>query len=536
MKNMLILIIVFFSSLSNAQEWKWAYTGGMQTGKGIEMDRNGNLYGIAVGTNPYPDYISQATERTGVVFKHNSSGQVLWAVDINCNVLNDMSIDDSANVYLTGSCMNSLFYSTQGPAMLVNSSTQDDGFIAKYNSNGGLCWVKSFGTSYSNDVGVSIATTRDGLSYVTGYMVNPVYHNSTSKYFLKKYNRNGDLLWNNESAWDTSVDPKCVAVNAMGECFFTGSFYDTAATFSNLVLHSSQYMQTAFVAKYDNAGQIQWVKRISDNGSESIDMKIVNDNNIFITGSFISPFKRDNLVFSSTTGKGMFIVRLDSNGVATWLSGASGGCGTGICMGDNGDIFSTGFFNSSMTFSNGKILSSAPKEGDLFVTRYNATGGFEWAVKPGGASQHGYNSTSAITAFKNDIYITGAFVGNTTFGNYSFNAHTGTYGDITDQFISKITDPSINTGDVFSAELRSRIMVYPVPSSKYFNIRLVDLNPGEYKVTVSNTLGENIAFQTVSLKSQDQTFFMYLGSELKGIYFVTVLSSQQKLTCKVVLQ
>jgi hypothetical protein len=539
MKNTLILIAVLFYAKIFSQEWTWAYTGGMKAGNDIVLDKDGNLYGIALGSTPYPDYVPLASKRDGVVFKHNSSGKVIWAVDISrCGTLNAISIDDSANVYLTGSCENTLFYSTQGGPTLVNpnNTAQQDGFIAKYNSNGVLCWVKTFNFPDSNDDSITISTTGDGTSYVAGYMVNWDYYVATNKYFLRKYGKNGDLLWNNESGWNTPVIPKCVAVNSRGECFFTGVFTDTAATFNNLLLTSTNTIETTFLAKYDAVGQIQWIKRISDNSAQAINVKISNDNNIFITGSFISPFKCDNLVLNSATGRGMFVLKLDSNGTATWLSGSSGGRGTSICIGENGDIFSAGYFTSSVTFLNGKVLSSAPKDGDLFVARYNSSGEFEWALKPAGVSDHGYNTASAIATFKNNIYITGAFAGNTTFGNFSFNVNTGTYGDVTDQFIAKITDLTIITSDISSVLFKSRIMVYPVPSSKYFNIRLVDLKPGEYEVAISNTLGENIAFQTVSLKSQDQTFFMYLGSELKGIYFVTVLSSQQKLTCKVVLQ
>lgn len=114
----------------------------------------------------------------------------------------DIDIDDMGNIYATGFFQESLNN--------IKSSGGEDVFVAKYNSENKLIWIKQIGSDIRRKNVITeygkFIKVKDNKIYVTGILYEKKEDNSEliRKVFLFKYDANGNLLWGN--TLDTSDD------------------------------------------------------------------------------------------------------------------------------------------------------------------------------------------------------------------------------------------------------------------------------------------------------------------------------------------
>ena len=250
----LMLTLIFFGSTAvQAQDLKWA--------KGV------------VGTGPYSD----------------------WGSSI--------AVDTEGNTYVTGGFNGT---ATFGPGeaneTVLNSAGQADLFVAKYDSNGALIWVKRAGGT-NGEGGSSIAVDGLGNSYVTGGFSGTVTFglgeaNQTiltsagyNDIFVAKYNTNGALLWAKRAGGAADDDwGSGIAVDGAGKVYVTGAFRVTA-TFGAGEAHQTTLTSAGyndiFVAKYDSNAALIWVKRAGGTDvDEGNSIALDGSGNSYVTGSF----------------------------------------------------------------------------------------------------------------------------------------------------------------------------------------------------------------------------------------------------------
>lgn len=145
--------------------------------------------------------------------------------------------------------------------------------------------------------------------------------------FLAKYDPAGNLVWVRNGTSTGQVSGKGVTVDASGDVYVAGWFLGDAS-FEGETVFGGQGLFDGFVAKYDSSGEKEWVKSIS-----------------------------------TTTRSGSYEI----NGVAT--DGA-------------GSIFLTGEFMGSVSV--GAFQLSASGDTDAFLARCNSAGEIQWARKAGG--------------------------------------------------------------------------------------------------------------------------------------------------------
>ena len=114
----------------------------------------------------------------------------------------------------------------------TNSSPGQDIFLAKYDAAGNLLWAKSAG-GISYDRAISVAVDASGNAYLTGGYNSPTISfgsdtlinvSSSEDIFLAKYDVAGNVLWA-KSAGGTNVDRAIsVGVDALGNSSITGFF------------------------------------------------------------------------------------------------------------------------------------------------------------------------------------------------------------------------------------------------------------------------------------------------------------------------
>jgi hypothetical protein len=166
----------FLCKYDTAGNYIWAKKiggSGSQFGYGVAADENGKIFvggtfgGTAFanegGTNV--DTLLNSGINDIFISGWDSQGELNWAHKIGgatSDICNDLVIDDASNVYITG-----YFYSFNidfdpGAGQMILhpisiATSNNDLYLAKYNSNGDAIWARGFGDSTAGDQGNALA-------------------------------------------------------------------------------------------------------------------------------------------------------------------------------------------------------------------------------------------------------------------------------------------------------------------------------------------------------------------------------------------
>ena len=245
--------------------------------------------------------------------------------------------------------------------------------------------------------------------------------------------QNVDWLWA-KKAGGTALDFGWdIAVDANGNSYITGSFYDSS-TFGTTTLTSSG-SQDISIAKLNSNGNWLWIKQAGGT-SEDYGSRIAVDanGNSYITGYFegSATFGTTTLTSSGYYNIDIFVAKIDQNGNWLWANQAGGtdtDCGYGIAVDANGNSYIIGVFAENATFGTTTLTSSGYE--DIFVAKLDINGNWLWAKQAGGTSDD-YGYGIAVDANGNS-YVTGYFYGSAIFGTTTLTSS----GD-KDIFVAKL--------------------------------------------------------------------------------------------------
>ena len=206
-----------------------------------------------------------------------------------------------------------------------------------------------------------------------------------------------------------------VVVDGSGNSYVTGSF-NSSITFGTVTLTSSGN-KDFFVVKYDASGNVLWAKNGGgSNAEEGRGIAVDANGNVYVTGYFQS--SSITLGTATLTNSGLadfFIVKYDASGNVVWAKSAGSSAndaGNSIAVDGSGNSYVTGYFGSSITFGATTLINAGGN--DVFLVKYDAGGNVVWTKSAGGSSSE-RGQGIALDAGGN-IYITGYSSGYITFG------------------------------------------------------------------------------------------------------------------------
>ena len=454
-KNLLIIILVITSMIVNAQNCFWAKRAGgtnNEEGMNIATDASGNVY--VVGNDDGPSITFGSTTLSGFynfIVKYSPSGTVLWAKSLGGEA-DGVITDNAGNVYITGSYGGTKSFGTT----VLTAVGSVDVFIAKLDASGNFMWAKSAG-GIDSDNGNKIATDGTGNLFITGCFYNSsatfgtttlIHDPSTGPdFFIAKYDLSGNFIWAKNAGGNRDDNGYGITADAAGNSYVTGSFQSDSIKFGTTatLFSTAPGGYDMFIAKYDPSGNVLWSKGIEGMWGNTIAYDIKRDvaNNLFMTGEFDGiyvKFGSDSLVNHSSGGADIFIAKYDSNGNPIWAKSAGGtnnDYSKSLSVDGTGNIYSIGYFTSPTLFfmaDTSLTNSSGTASYNIFVSKYNNSGSWQWSEKMGGAGTDIGFGEAIATGTGDNVYFTGDFFSS----SFSFGSTTLTNAGAYDYFVADV--------------------------------------------------------------------------------------------------
>lgn len=154
--------------------------------------------------------------------------------------------------------------------------------------------------------------------------------------------------------------------------------------------------------------------------------------NSYLTGSFSNQINIGGVVYQSSGGSDIFIVKLDVLGNVVWsktIGGIGNDAGRDIVLDNLGNVIVVGFFNGTVDFDPGVGVNSITSFGlgDGFVLKMNSSGVFNYAGNVGGVDEDRIE-TVAYNAVLDDIALGGWLKGEADISpNPESDINLGTY-------------------------------------------------------------------------------------------------------------
>lgn len=341
-----------------------------------------------------------------------------------------ISVDSGGNTIVTSGFLGT---ATLGSFQL---SYHDDhvprSFVAKLNPNGNWLWAKQLDVrSYG------VATDSQGNIYVAGYFSGTVTLGSTTlaasstDVLVGKMDSNGNWLWA-KKAGGSDVDISTKIILGTGSSLYITGRYKSSATFGSTTFSSSGGSDI-FIAKLDTNGNWLWAKDAGSAGTDS-SWEITTDSsgNVYIAGNLGATGSSFGTINPSFQGN--YLAEINSSGVWQWVK-STGDTVRDIAIDTSANIYVAGQLKNHTSITLGSTTLTRVGTFDAFWAKADTNGNWVWASSIGASSEN-TEVLGLIVDSNNNVYTTGRFNQNITFGSTTLTAnHPGSTYDI---FVAKM--------------------------------------------------------------------------------------------------
>lgn len=374
----------------------WAIDLAIDTAGFVYMaGRTNSPNGIAT-TGSYQE--QNAGLQDAFIVKFDTSGARIWGTYFGgengegMNGVRGIAIaaDNFGNLYLAGNTFSTTGIATAGAFQSLRNDG-DDGFLAKFTTDGELEWGTYYGGN-GNDYIKSIIADDDGNIYMGGNTLSTTGLSTSGSYqeanngdydaFLAKFDSQGQRVWGTyfggewgEELWDLAIDGN-------GDLLVTGSTQSE----DNIASTGSYQEMLAgavdiFLSKFNPAGQLQWSTYFGGNGNDTYPrLHIGLGDLIYLSGTTDSDdgIATSDAINTDFNGEAqdIFFGYFEPSGERIWAS-YFGGLGTDQCFAFAGDasdnIYMAGRTNSAQNISTpGAHQEELAGSYDAFIVKVNA--------------------------------------------------------------------------------------------------------------------------------------------------------------------
>jgi len=461
MKNIIATIILLASfSLLSAQDWR-SSSAIQGTGNIIvlraDTSTTGNIYvlGYFEGTIE-PGTANEATSYFGRDYflgKFDTDGLLQWIKHIaspqHVFIYAGLAVDVNENIYVSGSFRD---YVKISPTDSIFSSGLFDSFVAKYDANGNPILLERYGTSSTNVRSVSAVIDNNGNLVLSGTFKDSVQFNNGLT--LRSDDGIDDYFYGNfdpvtlQPNWvkqilgiDNLKSGQIFEISTSPEAYYMTGLYADSIGFENDTIVSYNHSYDVHIIKTDYAGDIQWMRTINGNISEtSWAITVDSDESVYFAGWFDSTTPSGGLTIDSTEtttinrpgsagSDDIFIGKYDTNGTLQWFKTA-GGKSTDkvydiVVYGEV--VYVIGIFSDTLNWGGIEFTTHGPDDQDMFFGSLTLDGKFSSANSIDGYFSAEESAEEGRAIFKNNDDLLAVLATNASqiemeSGKFYFNA------------------------------------------------------------------------------------------------------------------
>jgi hypothetical protein len=367
---------------------------------GITKDSNNFLYIVGATTGDFQQTNTNNSFEL-MISKYDENNSIkntqIYLSDYQ-NSVEDITIDENNNLYITGK---------------IGNSHGNRIYLMKLDSSLTNKWTKTLSVN-SNDVGKKVIYSNNKV-YVGGFSGGSSGYNAQ----IYKLDLNGTIEWQNSFGSIGTDAGHNMAIDTEGNLYITGG---TTGTLDGETKSGSL---DAFIIKVTNDGIKYWSEQFgagSDSFTRANGITIDNLNNLYITGSTNGSLG-DNEHYGNDD---IFISKYDTSGNQLWVKqfGTTvSDKGLGIVHDSNGSIYVLNISAGDLDGTNSNLGGS-----DLIITKVESNGTLSWSKHIGTAGNEGEESDIYIDN-TDTIYVTG-----TTSGSFKNTTNQGS----SDVFFMKV--------------------------------------------------------------------------------------------------
>lgn len=575
MKRNFTLLSVFFAIAIFTQSQNATFNGSLSGGGATGSDRAFDVVTDA-GGNIFTanTFVLQATfngvtfngaakgsgasyDNNLLVTKLNASKVTQWSIYSSDGAVNPTGLATTANgdLIITGNVRAVLNIAGQTTTAniidaagtittfsgLGSATANVQSFVAKFNSNGLIQWVKEFNSNAAKSFSVlTDALVVDDVNdiYLTGNFTSNVIFpgasqvtlttaNTTKSAFIVKLDgTTGDMIWHKESTGNilSEIIP-ALTFGDDGYIYAAGDFQNNATPTTptqSITIGGKTFTPSVgadlTLIKLAKDGTVEYIQQrpsIYVSAVKSVRVKdiVAKNGKVFVSGSFNGnlggiQFSDGALTCTGTNLNGFIAAFNTADGTDVWHKAILSPAIVevyGLTIGNDGNLFGFGsHYNKSgaiigdVDFGNGKLLTDATNgTGDIFLASFLPTTGVTQELHLVGKGP-GSETGNSICSSGDKLYMVGSFNSNPLL-TFEDNSSTATNGAF-DFYLVDYT--VVNPIDGFSttetslapyAFLDNKNSLVIIKNSEYLSsVKLFDITGRSIKTLSNNTLSLNI--------------------------------------------
>ena len=300
-----------------------------------------------------------------------------------------------------------------------------------------LPWTRHFGGT-GDDHPLGVLANAAGETIVHGFSQSPTIDLGNGAVtlpggtpgFLVKLDPAGKTLWTKvySAEGGGEIDAATQAIDASGNIFVGGGLYHTTGVdFGDAKMTApcggSGSSGCAYVAKIDPSGKFSWGKFFAASVAY-LDGMVCDGTNVVLAGHFSGSIDFGlGLLSGVGSDNEIFLAKLGLDGTTTWAKrfngGSAGSSSNGVATDADGNVLVTGWFNGSIDFGGGPLVSAGGT--DIFLAKFDKTGAHLWSQRFGDpAVEQGGMDVKADQA--GNVVVEGYLTGSANFGGGSLSA------------------------------------------------------------------------------------------------------------------
>jgi hypothetical protein len=339
-----------------------------------------------------------------------------------------VATDAGGNCYVTGhyQSTDANFSGTK----LVNRGDYDI-FVAKYDRNGALKWIKTAGGK-GYDYGHAIAVDGMGDVIITGAVVGDAEFGDVkfpnepgSHIFCAKYHTDGTLVWAKVATGRASGSGHGITVDRQGNIYI-GGMSGGSGQFGDKLLVTPKG-SSAVVAKLSPQGDVLWItQQFGEPGCLFHGITCDRQGRVWASGMFKGRAVLGTETFTTTGDKDSdaFLCHFDTDGKLLWScigQGPAVDYGLGVATDGHGNSFLTGEFTDAFKLGGEELHSRGST--DVYVAKFDEKGALRWITQAGG--DKGDNAYTIVCDAQGNLFLAGSFGGTAKFDRVSITSTGG---------------------------------------------------------------------------------------------------------------